>query len=138
MPRFAQAGQVLALSVLWLFLGGCGPGVTDSKADQTATDFANKIQVELISLAPFTGDKARLLLKVTNISKRDIVRAKALVHATDASGKSLGSKSTYLIHGQKGGLAAGASVEEDAIIDVSDKTKVVGMTFEIQDIRYKD
>ena len=84
-----------------------------------------------------TGDKVKLLLKVTNVSTHDIVRAKALLVVLDAEGNSLGTKSTYLIHGGKGGLVAGGSVEEDAFVEVSDKTKAESMSFEIEDIRFK-
>lgn len=110
-------------------IAGCG-------GNKQAAD--RGVKAELISIRPITGNKVKLMLKVTNVSGQDIVRAKALVDVLDSEGKSLGTKSTYLIHSGKGGLAAGSSVEEDAFIDVSDNTKAVKMTFAIEDVRFKE
>ena len=131
-------GWIVFACLVTLTLCGCGQSMTAPSDEQASGERNGVVTVELVSIPPFSGEKVRLMLKVTNVSKRDIVRAKALVTALDADGNALGSKSTYLIQSQKGGLAPGASVEEDAIIDVSDKTKVVGMTCEMENIRFKE
>ena len=123
------AGRCVALPFVYL-LGLIGCGGTQSPSD-------NGVKAELIAITPVSGDKIKLLLKVTNVSGKDIVRAKALVDVLDAEGNSLGTKSTYLIQSGKGGLAAGDSVEEDAFIDVSDNTKAESMSFEIETVRFK-
>lgn len=123
------SGWCVALPFVFL-LGLVGCGGTQSQSD-------NGVKAELISITPVSGDKVKLLLKVTNVSGKDIVRAKALVDVLDAEGNSLGKKSTYLIQSGKGGLAAGDSVEEDAFIDVSDNTKAESMSFEIETVRFK-
>ncbi|MDB4413426.1 hypothetical protein N9189_02765 [Pirellulaceae bacterium] len=122
-------GRCVAVPLIFL-LGLVGCGGTQSPSD-------NGVKAELISITPVSGGKVKLLLKVTNVSGKDIVRAKALVDVLDAEGNSLGTKSTYLIQSGKGGLAAGDSVEEDAFIDVSDNTKAERMSFEIETVRFK-
>lgn len=109
---------------------GCGKAGTNN--------VSKEVQAELISVTPSNGETVKLVVKVTNLSSKDMVRAKALVTILDAEGQPLGTKSTYLIQGGKGGLASGESIEEDAFVEVTDKNKATGMTFEIESIRFAE
>lgn len=104
---------------------------------KSTDDPSKMVEAELISIDSVAGEKVRLILKVTNVSNQNIVRAKALLTVLDADGNSLGTKSTYLIHSGKGGLAAGSSIEEDSFIEVSDNTKAVSMSYEMENIRFE-
>ncbi|MEO2093791.1 MAG: hypothetical protein ABGY71_06980 [bacterium] len=140
----------LSVCVLSLALVGCGPSPQPVGSSPASSDpakpsspykieapevMAKMVKVELLWIKPFRGEKVRLMLKVTNKSAKQIVRAKGTIDVLDADGNTLGTKSTWVIHGEKGGLAAASSLEEDSIVDVSDKTKATSMRFAMEKIR---
>lgn len=130
---------VVLICLISLSLSGCGP-TTTSPTESTRSGQIDdaRMKAEMVSIRPVAGEKVRLMIKVTNLSQKHIVSAKALITVVDADGNTLGTKSTYLVLSTKGGLAPSASLEEDAFVDVSDMTKATGMRYAIESIRFDE
>lgn len=101
---------------------------------------APPLKIEVVEMRPMHGlsEKTKLLFKVTNVSGKFVGQAKTLITVFDADGNKLGEKSTYAVLGTKGGLAADASVERNAFVEVTDKSKADHATFVLQDVKIKE
>lgn len=122
---------ILSCLCTTLLFVGCGGSKASS--DQG-------VRVEMISIRPMAGNdkKVKLELKVTNVSGKDILRAKALITVLDGSGSTLGTKSTYIINSQQGGLAAGASTDDTTFVDVKNSDQAERFSFKMESVRFKE
>jgi hypothetical protein len=91
--------------------------------------------VEATSVTPRTGKYVKVAYRVTNKAPVQIIRAKVLITVLDSAGADLGSRTHYIIRSDTGGLAPGASRDDEVLVTVKDKARAVGARFELDYLR---
>jgi hypothetical protein len=121
---------VLSLLAVLLPLIGC-----DKAASPAEDKLSRVLDVKARSVTPRSGDYVLVAYTVTNRSEVGVVRAKVLITVLDADGADLGSRKTYVVRGAAGGLAPGASLDDEVLVSVKDKARAAGARFELDYIR---